>query len=50
MVKIPQADRIYTVTEGRGITAALCGGNPCSTDAPLKQTPNEHRPNNLQMQ
>ena len=29
MVKLPAEDRIFTVTEGHGITGALCGGNPC---------------------
>ena len=29
-VKLPAVDRIYTITEGAGITAALCGGKPCS--------------------
>ncbi len=28
-VKLPAVDRIYTITEGKGITGALCGGNPC---------------------
>ena len=28
-VKLPAVDRIYTVTEGRGITDALCGGKSC---------------------
>jgi len=28
-VKLPAVDRIYTITEGQGITGALCGGNPC---------------------
>ena len=28
-VKLPAVDRIYTITEGRGITSALCGGQPC---------------------
>jgi hypothetical protein len=28
-VKLPAIDRIYTITEGRGITAALCSGIPC---------------------
>jgi len=28
-VKLPAVDRIFTVTEGRGITGALCGGQPC---------------------
>jgi hypothetical protein len=29
-IKIPATDRIYTITEGRGITAALCAGKPCA--------------------
>jgi hypothetical protein len=29
-VKLPAEDRIFTITEGVGITAALCGGAPCS--------------------
>jgi hypothetical protein len=36
IVKIPAADRIYTITEGVGITGALCAGKPC--DVP-KQAP-----------
>jgi enediyne biosynthesis protein E4 len=28
-VKLPVVDRIYTITEGQGITGALCKGNPC---------------------
>ena len=28
-VRLPAVDRIYTITEGKGITAALCGGKPC---------------------
>ena len=28
-LKLPAVDRIYTITEGKGITGALCGGNPC---------------------
>jgi len=31
-VKIPAVDRIYTITEGVGITDALCGGNPCPAE------------------
>jgi hypothetical protein len=30
-VKIPAEDRIFTITEGKGITAALCGGEACMT-------------------
>jgi hypothetical protein len=29
-VKLPAVDRIYTLTEGVGITAALCEGKPCA--------------------
>ena len=29
-VRIPAVDRIFTMTEGQGITAAFCGGKPCS--------------------
>jgi enediyne biosynthesis protein E4 len=28
-IKLPAADRIYTIEEGKGITAALCDGKPC---------------------
>jgi hypothetical protein len=28
-VKLPAADRIYTITEGVGISGELCGGSPC---------------------
>ena len=30
--KLNAVDRIYTITEGEGITGALCGGNPCPTE------------------
>jgi len=30
MVKLPAVDRIFTITEGQGITGALCGGMPCA--------------------
>lgn len=29
MVKLPAVDRIYTITEGKGITGALCEGRAC---------------------
>jgi hypothetical protein len=32
-VKLPAEDRIYTITEGQGITGALCGGSPCAAEA-----------------
>jgi hypothetical protein len=33
-VKLPAVDRIFTITEGQGITGALCGGAPCAAAAP----------------
>jgi len=32
-VRLPAVNRIYTVTEGVGITAALCDGKPCAVEA-----------------
>ena len=32
-LKLPAVDRIYTITEGKGITGALCGGDPCKDSA-----------------
>jgi hypothetical protein len=29
-VKLPAVNRIYTITEGKGITGGLCGGKPCT--------------------
>jgi hypothetical protein len=29
-VRLPAIDRIYTVTEGKGISGAWCGGKPCA--------------------
>jgi hypothetical protein len=29
-LKLPAVDRIYTVVEGKGITAAMCKGKPCA--------------------
>jgi hypothetical protein len=29
-IKLPAVDRIYTIEEGKGITAAFCGGKPCA--------------------
>jgi hypothetical protein len=28
-LKLPFVDRIYTITEGKGITGATCDGKPC---------------------
>ncbi|WP_239461551.1 CRTAC1 family protein [Occallatibacter savannae] len=32
-VKLPAVDRIYTITEGKGITYSLCAGKPCAGSA-----------------
>ena len=32
-VRLPGVDRIFTITEGKGITAALCGVQPCAVAA-----------------
>ncbi len=37
-VRLPAVDRIYTVTEGKGITGALCNGNPCPSRSAAKTT------------
>jgi enediyne biosynthesis protein E4 len=29
-VKLPAVDRIYTITEGKGITGGMCDGKPCA--------------------
>ena len=29
-MKLPAVDRIYTVTQGKGITGVLCSGRPCA--------------------
>ncbi len=33
-IKLPAEDRIYTITEGHGITGAMCGGAPCAVEIP----------------
>jgi len=40
-LKLPAADRIFTIEEGRGIIAALCEGRPCTTAVPsaIAKTP-----------
>jgi hypothetical protein len=43
-VKLPAVDRIFTITEGRGITAVLCGAQPCATSAPAAPEPSSPRP------
>jgi enediyne biosynthesis protein E4 len=37
-VKLPAVDRIYTITEGKGITGALCSGKPCAVGSAAKDT------------
>jgi hypothetical protein len=37
-VKLPEGDRIYTVTEGKGITGALCGGRECEKNVRKTET------------
>jgi hypothetical protein len=38
MVKIPAEDRIFTITEGHGITGALCGGTECGAKSPASKS------------
>ena len=33
IVKLPAVDHIFSITEGRGITGALCSGQPCPVPA-----------------
>jgi enediyne biosynthesis protein E4 len=42
-LKLPAVDRIYTITEGKGITGALCGGKPCAAKPPAKKPANAQR-------
>jgi hypothetical protein len=37
-VKLPAPDRIYTITEGAGITHAMCGGKDCADEVPARST------------
>jgi enediyne biosynthesis protein E4 len=37
-VKLSEVDRIYTITEGHGVTGALCGGSTCQS-APVAAVP-----------
>jgi enediyne biosynthesis protein E4 len=43
-VKLPAVDRIFTITEGHGITAALCGAQPCGASAPAAPEPSGPKP------
>jgi hypothetical protein len=38
-VRLPGVDRIFTITEGKGITGALCGGQPCPITTPVVVAP-----------
>jgi hypothetical protein len=42
-IKLPAVDRIYTITEGKGITGSLCSGKPCVVDSAAAQ-PASSRP------
>jgi hypothetical protein len=35
-IRLPAPDRIYTIEEGAGITAALCNGKDCPDFKPVK--------------
>ncbi len=37
-LKLHVVDRVYTVTEGKGITAALCGGKACPVETATKSS------------
>jgi hypothetical protein len=38
-LKLPVVDRIYTITEGKGITGELCSGKPCTEGSAAKASP-----------
>jgi hypothetical protein len=38
-VKLPAVDRIFTISEGHGITATLCGAHPCVAVTPVTAEP-----------
>jgi hypothetical protein len=33
VIRLPAVDRIYTIVESKGITGALCGGEPCANSS-----------------
>jgi hypothetical protein len=39
IVKLPDVDRIFTITEGKGITSAMCGGQACPAEATASAHP-----------
>ena len=38
-VRLPAVDRIYSITEGKGITGSLSGGEPCKEVPPARSQP-----------
>jgi hypothetical protein len=47
-VKLPAEDRIFTITEGKGITGALCGGKPVRTQ--IGRQRKQHKPIHTRVQ
>jgi hypothetical protein len=43
-VKLAAVDRIFTITEGHGVTAVLCGTQPCGASAPAAPEPTAPKP------
>lgn len=43
-IRLPAVDRIYTIEEGKGITAALCSGTPCAVPAASAAPPAPSKP------
>lgn len=43
-IKLPAVDRIYTITEGKGITGALCEGKPCDVPAAAQSAAFDSKP------
>jgi hypothetical protein len=38
-IKLPGVDRIYTISEGKGITGELCDGKPCASPSVSETAP-----------
>jgi hypothetical protein len=43
-IKLPAVDRIYTITEGMGMTGELCGGKPCAQRGTAGKTEPQAQP------
>ncbi|MGO9324882.1 MAG: CRTAC1 family protein [Terracidiphilus sp.] len=43
-IKLPAVDRIYTITEGVGISGELCGGSPCVEHGVVRLAVPQSRP------